>query len=179
MIGIAITCSHHIGQAPDLLTWLVNLIPTNPLTALSTSNLLQTTLQQPSLAYNKPKHKPFAESIASVYDISDKILIVVLCISPMGIFALTAAVMAKATFGVISNLFNYVFDQITDVVLMILVYTILLLAFKISPKQFFSSFTSTLYLEETSFANPPGACLKVRWVSHYTRVQRHLYRPVI
>ncbi|MBE9030789.1 dicarboxylate/amino acid:cation symporter [filamentous cyanobacterium LEGE 11480] len=150
MVGIAAKSTTTAGQAPDLIAWLVSLIPTNPLEALSTSNLLQTILSAALIGIGMQqagdKAQSFADFVSSVYEISEKILIIVLYISPVGVFALMASVIANAGFGVIINLFSYVLGHIVAVALMIAVYTILLLAFKISPWQFFKSFTSTYTL---------------------------------
>jgi proton glutamate symport protein len=44
-IGLASAQIQATGEPPDLIDWLVSLIPTNPLAALSSGNLLQTICQ--------------------------------------------------------------------------------------------------------------------------------------
>jgi proton glutamate symport protein len=147
MTGAAIETT---AKVPDLIEWLVTLIPTNPLAALSTGNLLQTILSAALIGIGiqqaGPKADAFVAFVESVYVISEKILLMVLYTSPIGVFALMSSVVANQGLGVIFNLMNYVMGNIIAISIMIGVYVVILLSFKISPALFFKSFKASLSL---------------------------------
>ncbi|MGI0491061.1 dicarboxylate/amino acid:cation symporter [Alkalinema pantanalense CENA528] len=137
-------------QAPDVLAWLISLVPTNPLTALATGHLLQTIFSAALLGLGiqqaGKQAQPFVQLIESIYAISEKVLFLVLYTSPIGVFALMSSVIAKQGLGIIVRLFNYVAGNFIAILWMIAVYIVLLIAFKISPLKIFQNFSPSLSL---------------------------------
>ena len=145
-----ITAIETSTKAPDLIQWLIELIPTNPLAALSTGNLLQTIVSAALIGVGiqqaGTKAEPFVSFIESLYAISEKILFMVLYTSPIGVFALMSSVIANQGLGVIGNLFSYVLGNIIAISIMIGVYVLLLLSFRIPIGFFFKSFKASFSL---------------------------------
>jgi len=73
---LEITAIETSTKAPDLIQWLIELIPTNPLAALSTGNLLQTIVSAALIGVGiqqaGTKAEPFVSFIESLYAISEK-----------------------------------------------------------------------------------------------------------
>ena len=94
-----ITAIETSTKAPDLIQWLIELIPTNPLAALSTGNLLQTIVSAALIGVGiqqaGTKAEAFVSFIESLYAISEKILFMVLYTSPISVFALMSSVIAN------------------------------------------------------------------------------------
>jgi proton glutamate symport protein len=138
------------APAPDLIQWLVHLIPTNPLEALSTSNLLQTILSGALIGIGIQQAgepaKPFIAFIEGVYAISEKILSMILYLAPVGVFGLMASVIAVQGVGILGRLLTYMLGVVLAIGLMIGVYAILLGLFQRQPLHFFRSFFPSLSL---------------------------------
>ena len=145
-----ITAIETSTKAPDLIQWLIELIPTNPLAALSTGNLLQTIVSAALIGVGiqqaGTKAEAFVSFIESLYAISEKILFMVLYTSPISVFALMSSVIANQGLGVIGNLFSYVLGNIIAISIMIGVYVLLLLSFRIPIGFFFKSFKASFSL---------------------------------
>jgi proton glutamate symport protein len=145
-----ITAIETSTKAPDLIQWLIELIPTNPLAALSSGNLLQTIVSAALIGVGiqqaGTKAEAFVSFIESLYAISEKILFMVLYTSPIGVFALMSSVIANQGLGVIGNLFSYVLGNIIAISIMIGVYVLLLLSFRIPIAFFFKSFKASFSL---------------------------------
>jgi Na+/H+-dicarboxylate symporter len=145
-----ITAIETSTKAPDLILWLIELIPTNPLAALSSGNLLQTIVSAALIGVGIQqagiKAEAFVSFIESLYVISEKILFMVLYTSPIGVFALMSSVIANQGLGVIGNLFSYVLGNIIATSIMIGVYVLLLLSFRIPIGFFFKSFKASFSL---------------------------------
>ncbi|MBD2327697.1 dicarboxylate/amino acid:cation symporter [Alkalinema sp. FACHB-956] len=150
MTELAIAPVLETPQAPDLLAWLISLVPTNPLTALATGNLLQTILSAGLIGLGIQqagnRAQPFVQFVESIYAISEKILFLVLYASPIGVFALMSSVVANQGLGIIAKLFNYVVGDAIAILWMIAIYIAILLAFKLSPLKLFQSFSPSLSL---------------------------------
>ena len=118
LTGLAQTQVEMTGKAPDLINWLVELIPTNPLMALSTSNLLQTIISGALIGLgiqrSGVKAEPFIAFIESVYVISEKILYLILYLAPVGVFALMASVIAEQGVGILLRLLTYMIGVLTQ-----------------------------------------------------------------
>ncbi len=138
------------GQAPDLIDWLVNLIPTNPLMALSTSNLLQTIISGALIGLGIQRSgkqaEPFVAFVESVYVISEKILFLILYLAPIGVFALMASVIAEQGVSILFRLLTYMIGVVLAIGLMIGFYTLMLILLKAKPAKFFNSFFPSLSL---------------------------------
>jgi proton glutamate symport protein len=138
------------AEAPDLIDWLVNLIPTNPLMALSTSNLLQTIISGALIGVGIQRSGKQAEAfvafIESVYAISEKILFLILYLAPLGVFALMASVIAQQGVGILVRLLDYMIGVVFSIGIMIGFYTLVLVIIKGRPLHFFQSFYPSLSL---------------------------------
>ncbi len=150
MVGITTKATLSAQQAPDLLTWLIELIPTNPLQALSTSNLLQTILSGAIIGIGiqkaADKAKPFVALIESIYAISEEILYLILYLAPVGVFALMASVIAVQGIGILLKLAAYMVGVVAAITLMILFYAVILKLCNGRPLNFFRSFFPSLSL---------------------------------
>ncbi len=150
LTGLVLSKVEAVGQAPDLIDWLVHLIPTNPLMALSTSNLLQTIISGALIGIGIQRSgqqaKPFVEFIESVYVISEKILSLILYLAPVGVFSLMASVIAKQGVGILVRLLDYMIGVVFSIGILIVFYTLILLILKARPLHFFKSFYPSLSL---------------------------------
>ncbi|MBD2327698.1 dicarboxylate/amino acid:cation symporter [Alkalinema sp. FACHB-956] len=150
MIGFTLETVNTSTTAPDLIDWMVSLIPTNPLQALSTSNLLQTIISGALIGIGiqqaGEKAKPFIAFVESVYSISEKILFFILNFAPVGVFSLMSSVIAIQGFGILTRLLTYMVGTVFAIGLMIGVYGLLLGLIQGKPIHFFRSFFPTLSL---------------------------------
>lgn len=139
-----------VGTAPNLIDWLISLIPINPLQALSSGNLLQTIASGALIGIGiqqaGDRGKPFVAFVESIYAISEKILFVILYLAPVGVFALISTVIAEAGFSILTRLLTYMACVVLGISLMIGVYTLLLVLIQAQPQQFFHSFFPSLSL---------------------------------
>jgi proton glutamate symport protein len=138
------------AQAPELITWLVELIPTNPLQALSTSNLLQTILSAALIGIGiqqaGDKSQSFVAFVESIYAISEKILFLILYLAPVGVFALMASVIAVQGIDILGKLLTYMMGVVLSIGVMIIFYGLLLALCKGRPFDFFRCFFPSLSL---------------------------------
>lgn len=139
-----------IQQNQSILDWLISLIPVNPMEALSTGNLIQTifsaALVGVGIQLAGDKANSFVSLIESIYEISEKILSVILYIAPLGVFALVSSVIATQGFELVANLLFYVLGLFIATSIMIALYAILLWAIQAKPIHFFRSFAPSLSL---------------------------------
>ncbi len=150
-IGLAQAHLEATEQAPDVMVWLVELIPTNPLQALVSGNLLQTIVASALIGIGiqqleGDQAKPFVALIESVYAISEKLLSVILYVVPIGVFALMSSVIAVQGIGLLAQLFTYMVGVVVAIGLMIGVYGVLLKLCGRSPIAFAQSFAPSLTL---------------------------------
>ncbi|MBE9030788.1 dicarboxylate/amino acid:cation symporter [filamentous cyanobacterium LEGE 11480] len=150
MTGFATAELASAEQSPDLITWLVELIPTNPLEALSTSNLLQTIISGALIGIGiqqaGEKGKPFVAFTESIYVISEKILFLILYLAPVGVFALMASVIAEQGIALLGKLLTYMVGTVIAIGMMTAFYGLLLGLLKARPMAFFRSFFPSLSL---------------------------------
>jgi Na+/H+-dicarboxylate symporter len=140
----------NITEAPSLVTWLVSLIPVNPLEALSTGNLLQIIFSAVFLGIGvqlaADKAKPFVEFIESIYHISEKTLSVILYAAPLGVFALMSSTIATQGLDLIAKLFLYVLGLVIASSIMLSFDMIVLLLLKANPTKFLRSLSEAIAL---------------------------------
>jgi Na+/H+-dicarboxylate symporter len=148
--GLALETAQEVAVAPSLIDWLVSLIPTNPLTALSGGNLLQTILTGALVGIGiqqaGAKAQPFVDVVESAYAISERILFVILYLAPVGVFALISSVIAVQGFAILSSLLTYMVGVVVAIAVMIVLYGLLLGLINARPLQFFRSFLPSLSL---------------------------------
>ncbi|MFO0212448.1 MAG: cation:dicarboxylate symporter family transporter, partial [Pseudanabaena sp.] len=105
--GFTVSEAINVTESPSLVTWLVSLIPVNPLEALSTGNLLQIIFSAVFLGIGvqlaADKAKPFVEFTESIYHISEKTLSVILYAAPLGVFALMSSTIATQGLDLIAK----------------------------------------------------------------------------
>ncbi|PZU98288.1 MAG: sodium:dicarboxylate symporter [Pseudanabaena sp.] len=150
MSGFSISESIDIKEAPSLISWLVSLIPINPLESLSNGNLLQIIFSAVLLGIGiqlaAEKAKPFVEFIESVYHVSEKTLSIILYVAPFGVFALISSVIATQGLELVAKLFLYVLGLVIASSIMIALDMIVLLVLKASPIKFLSSLSEAIAL---------------------------------
>ncbi len=121
----------------SLLDWLLGLIPTNPLEALATGNLLQVVLSAVLVGLGAQRigerAQPLLTVLESVYALSEAILGMVLNLAPLGVFALISSVVATQGLDLLSRLLVYVGGLFVSSLLMGLGYLLLLALFGINP----------------------------------------------
>ena len=148
--GFSISESINITEAPSLITWLVSLIPVNPLEALSTGNLLQIIFSAILLGIGvqlaKEQAKPFVQLIESIYHISEKTLSVILYVAPLGVFALMSSTIATQGLELVAKLFLYVLGLVIASSIMICLDMLALLALKADPLKFLRSLAEAIAL---------------------------------
>ncbi|MGG5254691.1 dicarboxylate/amino acid:cation symporter [Neobacillus sp. SM06] len=128
----------------SIIDWIVSIIPTNPFEAFSMGNLLQIIFSAILIIIGMrlvgEKANPFLSFIQSFHLIIEKIISVVLKLSPIGVFALISSVIATQGFSLVQKLFLYIIGLLIALLMMILVYILLLSILKISPRRFWKSF---------------------------------------
>ncbi len=136
--------------APDAIEWLVSLIPTNPLGALGSGNLLQIIISAAlfgtGIQMAKAQAQPFIELLESIYIISEKILSVILYVAPIGVFALISSTIATQGLGLIVRLSWYVLGLFIASLIMATLYLIVLTFLKAEPAKFLRSLTPSFFL---------------------------------
>jgi len=148
--GFSISDSIKITEAPSLISWLVSLIPVNPLEALSTGNLLQIIFSAVLLGFGiqlaGDKAKPFVNFIDSVYHISEKTLSVILYVAPFGVFALMSSTIATQGLELVAKLLLYVLGLVIASSIMIGLDMLVLLFLKADPIKFLRSLSEAIAL---------------------------------
>ena len=148
--GFSISESLTLTEAPSLISWLVSLIPVNPLEALSNGNLLQIIFSAVLLGIGiqlaADKAKPFVEFIESVYHISEKTLSIILYVAPFGVFALISSTIATQGLELVAKLFLYVLGLVISSSIMISLDMIILLLLKADPIRFLRSISQAIAL---------------------------------
>lgn len=151
-VGVSHSASATIGvsQQQSLIDWLVSLIPTNPIEALSTGNLLQVIFSSAligvAIQLVGEKAASFVSFVESCYVISEKVLSIVLYVAPIGVFALVSSVIATEGLQLIVKLFTYVFSLFVSSLLMMLFYGLVLAILKAKPIKLLRSLIPALSL---------------------------------
>ena len=148
--GFTVPVTTAATVAPDAIDWLVSLVPTNPLGALSSGNLLQiifsAALFGTGIQMAQAQAKPFVELLESIYAISEKVLSVILYAAPVGVFALISSTIATQGLGLIVRLSLYVLGLLIATLIMAGFYLILLTLLKAQPGKFFRSLIPSFFL---------------------------------
>lgn len=135
---------------PTLTTWLISLIPINPLEALSKGNLLQiifsAILFGIGVQLTPTKAKPFVELMESIYYISEKTLSVILYVAPVGVFGLISSVIASQGVDILTKLFLYVLGLAIASGIMIAIDLLVILTLGREPIKFLQSISESLSL---------------------------------
>jgi proton glutamate symport protein len=148
--GFEIPAVTDVPVTLDSIDWLVSLIPTNPLGALSSGNLLQVIISAAlfgtGIQMAQAQAKPFVELLESIYVISEKVLSVILYVAPIGVFALISSTIATQGLGLIVRLSWYVLGLLMSTLIMAGFYLILLTVIKAEPAKFFRSLIPSFFL---------------------------------
>jgi proton glutamate symport protein len=148
--GLAVPASTTAAHSQSIMDWLISLIPTNPVEALSTGNLLQTifsaALVGVGIQLSGEKAAPLVSLIESVYEVSEKILSLILYTAPFGVFALITSVIATQGLGVIAKLLFYVLELFGASFVMIGLYLIVLALLNAEPLRLLKSLSPALSL---------------------------------
>jgi proton glutamate symport protein len=150
MTGFEIPAATAATAAPDSIDWLVSLIPTNPLGALSSGNLLQiifsAALFGTGIQMAQAQAKPFVELLESIYVISEKVLSVILYAAPVGVFALISSTIATQGLGLVVRLSWYVLGLLIATLMMASFYLLMLILLKAEPAKLFRSLVPSFFL---------------------------------
>jgi proton glutamate symport protein len=148
--GFELPATLETAAAPDAIEWLVSLIPTNPLGALSSGNLLQIIISAAlfgtGIQMAKAQAQPFIELLESIYVISEKILSVILYTAPIGVFALISSTIATQGLGLVVRLSWYVLGLFIASLIMAILYLIVLTLLKAEPAKFLRSLIPSFFL---------------------------------
>jgi proton glutamate symport protein len=148
--GFEIPAATDVPVTLDSIDWLVSLIPTNPLGALSSGNLLQVIISAAlfgtGIQMAQAQAKPFVELLESIYIISEKVLSVILYVAPIGVFALISSTIATQGLGLIVRLSWYVLGLFISTLIMAGFYLVVLTVFKAEPAKFFRSLIPSFFL---------------------------------
>jgi Na+/H+-dicarboxylate symporter len=150
LADFTISANISITEAPSLITWLVSLIPVNPLESLSSGNLLQIIFSAILLGIGmqlaKERAEPFLQLIESIYHISEKTLSIILYVAPVGVFALMSSTIATQGLDLVAKLFLYVVGLVICSAIMISIDMLALLLLKAEPIRFLRSMSEAIAL---------------------------------
>lgn len=137
------------GRNADSLTqWLVGLVPDNPFSALGGGSLLQVILAAAligtAMRALPTESAPLQRLINSGYQVSLKILELVLKLAPLGVFALITSVIATQGLDLLLRLGLYVIGLTLALALMALFYLVLLAITGARPVSFVKNFGESL-----------------------------------
>lgn len=136
------------AEPPDILDWLIQLIPVNPFAALTTGNLIQTIISAALISVGiqaaGEKADPFVNFMDSVYIIAEKILTLILYTAPIGVLALITSEIATQGLGLVGHLIVYLLGLLIALGLMIVAYGVILWSFGLNPRQVFRDFSPAL-----------------------------------
>ncbi|QSS99497.1 dicarboxylate/amino acid:cation symporter [Pontibacillus sp. ALD_SL1] len=136
------------NEHPGVASVLLNIIPTNIVTAFSEMNLLGIIFT--SLVFgiaisalrNSEEHGELGENVYKLFnglnEATFKVMNVILQYIPIGIFAIIAQTVGNQGLDTILSLGNMVLVLYVAILVQIVLYTILMVVFKMSPKEFFS-----------------------------------------
>ncbi|WP_087972278.1 dicarboxylate/amino acid:cation symporter [Oceanobacillus rekensis] len=141
------TGTQEVPEGQSIIDWLVSIIPTNPFEAFSSGNMLQVIFTAILFVIGihlvGDKATPFVSFVESFHKIIEKITLIVLKLSPIGVFALISSVIATQGFEIVQRLIMYIIGLILAISIMLVVYTLILAILKISPSHFWKSFLPT------------------------------------
>lgn len=97
----------------DVVDFIVNLVPTNPINAMANGNMLQIVFFAVIFGItltmiDKSKSEPVIKFLDGVSDTMIKMVDLVMKIAPYGVFALISATVAEFGFGILSTLLWYI-----------------------------------------------------------------------
>jgi len=147
-------------KAPSFFESLLNIIPANALSAMVQSEMLQvifiSILLGLSMSLSGESGKKLLSFTEDANNVVMKVVEFVMWASPIGVFCLTSRVFATQGFDAISPLLKYFFTVLGALVIhQFVVYSLILKLFaKLSPRQFFRKFKSTMvFAFSTSSSN--------------------------
>lgn len=148
--GLALSSPLEPLPPTSLVSWLVKLIPVNPLEALTSGNLLQViataALFGVGIQQTQAKALPFVELLESIYLISEKILSVILYTAPLGVFALMSSAVATQGLALMNQLVFYILGFLLAAAVMTGLYIGILFLLQAKPGKFFTSLAPALSL---------------------------------
>lgn len=142
--------------APNLLALFVDLVPSNPLGALASGNILQVIFfaifMGLGINFAGEKGKPLARAIESLSEVMFSITRIVMQAAPYGVFAIMAWVAGTFGVGILLPLAKLVFAHyFTCILHLVVVYCgILVFLAKVQIKPFFKGMTDAITLAATT-----------------------------
>ncbi|WP_090627430.1 dicarboxylate/amino acid:cation symporter [Nitrosomonas marina] len=149
-----------VPEAPPITQVFINLVPSNPVTALAEGNMLQiiffTILFAISLLMIGERGRPLIQTAERINDVMMQVVNVVMSFAPYGVFALMAKTFAQQGIGLIMPMIGY-FGVVVGVLVCHATGTLmLLLKFlgKISPTKFLRKMrTAQIFAFSTASSN--------------------------
>ena len=144
--GVGVKISLHEGAKPQTITtvydMLINIIPSNPINAMATTNTLQVVVFAffvgISIILAGERSKDFKMVIISATQVMFKMVELVLKTAPYGVFAIMSGVIAKYGWDVLESLAKFAAVVIAALALQYLLFGVMLIVFaKISPLPFY------------------------------------------
>lgn len=135
---------------PFIMDILVDIVPTNPITAMAEGNMLQiiffALLTGIAIAYIGKKAQPILDLANVANEVILKMVSLILSIAPFGVFALITKVMASQGLDILLPLINYMGTVLLALLLQAtLTYSgALSLLARVNPLTFFKKFSSTM-----------------------------------
>jgi len=103
----------HVQAPPGMMQTLLSVIPSNPIRSLAEGNVLQIIVFAMflgvSINFSGPKGRPFLELLESVADVMYRLTSIVMEFSPIGVFAIMAAVSGSFGTRVLLKLAGFLF----------------------------------------------------------------------
>ena len=139
---------------------LLQLIPSNPIRALATGNMLQiivfALLIGIAIAFTGEKGKPIAKLFESANAVIMKLIHMIMMVAPIGVDALIANIFARVGYAVIIELLSYFFTVVVVLFIqMLIVYPLFIVFFtRLNPMPFFRKlYALMIFAFSTSSSN--------------------------
>lgn len=154
-LSIPMDATVEAQEAPSLIETLLNMVPENPIKAMSEANMLQIIIFALFLGISitviGEKGQPVYKFFDSLAEISYKIVEIIMGYAPIGVFALIAPVVAENGPSVFLPLLKVIATMyVAAIVHSIIVYPICLSFVGINPLKFFKDISSVILLAFTT-----------------------------
>jgi Na+/H+-dicarboxylate symporter len=149
-IHIAVPADFNPGKAPLIRDVIRNLVPSNPVFAMSSGNMLQVIIFSLFLGSAILLSGKYGKSVRTIFlnfnEVFMRLVTIVMKFAPYGIFCLLAAVFAKQGFEVLKELFQYfmIVLLVLFVQLAITYQFILKILAHLNPRQFFKKMSPAM-----------------------------------
>ena len=167
-ISIPLTqTQQHLGQLPSIAEMLINLIPTNPILAFSSGNILQILIFSLLLGLSINLSGEAAEPVKKVFNAFYVVILrltsMIMSFSPYGVFALMAVTAGEYGLETLLPLFKLILTGYLACALLGVIYAISLrFISKISPIHFYKNISNALIFAFTSSSSTATLPISIR-----------------